>query len=66
MKSPLFGYALVVLGIAAVWGIDQFVIPWTDAYLTNVLLRIGFNVIAVTGLALVLGFTGQFSLGRNI
>ncbi len=64
MKSPVAGYALVAFGIAAVWGIDHFVIPWTDAYLTNVLLRIGFNVIAVTGLALVLGFTGQFSLGH--
>lgn len=64
MRGPLAGYALLVAGIAVVWGIDHFAIPWTDPYLTNILLRVGFNILAVTGLALVLGFTGQFSLGH--
>ncbi len=57
-------YALVALALAAVWAIEVFVVPWTDPYLTNVLLRIGFNVVSVLGLSLVLGFTGQFSLGH--
>ncbi len=64
MRGGLAGWAGLAAAIAAVWAIDQFAIPWTDAYLTNILLRIGFNVLAVTGLALVLGFTGQFSLGH--
>ncbi len=64
MKRVVIAYALVAAAIAAVWAIEIYAIPWTDAYITNVLLRIGFNVLSVLGLSLVLGFTGQFSLGH--
>ncbi len=64
MRRALPGYALFVVALGAVWGIDQFLIPWTDPYLTDIAVRIGFNLLAVMGLALVLGFTGQFSLGH--
>lgn len=64
MKRVAIAYALVGAAIAAVWAIEVYAIPWTDPYITNVLLRIGFNVLAVLGLSLVLGFTGQFSLGH--
>lgn len=58
------GYALLSAGIGVVWAIQVFAVPWTDAYLTDIIVRIGINLLAVMGLALVLGFTGQFSLGH--
>lgn len=64
MRGPLRGYALFVVLLAAVWAIDLLVIPWTDMYLTSILVRVGINMLAAAGLALVLGFTGQFSLGQ--
>jgi len=64
MKGAAIGYALFVVALAAIWGVDQFVIPYTDRYLTDMLLRVAICVISVSGLALVLGFTGQFSLGH--
>jgi branched-chain amino acid transport system permease protein len=64
MKAALPGYALFAAALALVWGLDVFAIPWTDPYLTDIVVRIGFNLLAVMGLALVLGFTGQFSLGH--
>lgn len=60
----LSGYLLAAALIAAVWGIDTWVIPYTDFYLTNIIIKIGYNLLAVMGLSLVLGFTGQFSLGH--
>lgn len=65
MSRPvLVGYAALVAGLAVVWGLDAFVIPWTDPYLTDIVTRIGFAMLAAMGLALVLGFTGQFSIGH--
>lgn len=64
MRRAWGGYALLAAGIAAVWAVDLFAIPWTDAYLTDIIIRVGINLLAVMGLALVLGFTGQFSLGH--
>lgn len=58
------GYAILVGGIAAVWIVHAFVIPWTDPYYTDIVIRIGFSLLAAMGLALVLGFTGQFSIGH--
>lgn len=63
-RSAAIGWAAVCVGLLVVWGIDLFAIPWTDPYLTDIVVRIGFNLLAVMGLALVLGFTGQFSLGH--
>jgi len=63
-RGPLLGYALFAAAIAAVWGIEAYAIPWTDPYLTGIVIRIGMSLLAVMGLALVLGFTGQFSLGH--
>lgn len=57
-------YLLAALALGLVWGIDLFVVPHTDMYLTDIVTRIGFNLLATMGLALVLGFTGQFSLGH--
>lgn len=64
MRRTLLGYALMILTIAGIWALDAYAIPWTDAYMTSILIRIGINVLAVMGLSLVLGFTGQFSLGH--
>lgn len=64
MKGTIAGYAGVAAALAVVWAIHLFAIPWTDPYLTDIIVRIGFSVLAVLGLALVLGFTGQFSIGH--
>ncbi len=64
MRGALRGYAVLVALLAAVWAIEIFAIPWTDPYLTSILVRMGINMLAAAGLALVLGFTGQFSLGQ--
>lgn len=64
MSRALGGYAALLVGIGIVWGIDTFAIPWTDPYLTDIVVRIGFSLLAAMGLALVLGFTGQFSIGH--
>lgn len=64
MPRTALGYGMVVAGLAAIWAIHFFAVPWTDPYLTDIVVRIGFSLLAVMGLALVLGFTGQFSLGH--
>lgn len=64
MSKVLRGYLVFAGLIAAVWIIDRLAIPWTDAYITSILIRVGINMLAAAGLALVLGFTGQFSLGQ--
>lgn len=64
MKSTVLGYAAFAAALAAIWGVELFVIPYTDRYITDMLLRVAISVISVVGLALVLGFTGQFSLGH--
>lgn len=63
-RSAALGYVGFVVALAGVWAIDTFAIPWTDPYLTDIVVRIGFNLLAVVGLALVVGFTGQFALGH--
>jgi branched-chain amino acid transport system permease protein len=63
-RTTLLGWAALLGSLAIVWGVDQFAVPWMLPYHTDVLIRIGFALIAVAGLALVLGFTGQFSLGH--
>lgn len=64
MKRAMAGYGLVLAALIAVWAIDLLLIPWTDPYITDIVTRVGFNLLATMGLALVLGFTGQFSLGQ--
>ncbi|MDP2317070.1 MAG: branched-chain amino acid ABC transporter permease [Pseudomonadota bacterium] len=64
LRGTLLGYLAFAVAIAAVWGIDVYAVPWTDPYLTDIVIRIGMALLAVMGLALVLGFTGQFSLGH--
>lgn len=64
MRGTLLGYAALLVGLVAIWAVEWFAIPWTDVYLTNILIKIGYNLLAVAGLSLVLGFTGQFSLGH--
>ncbi|MES2638439.1 MAG: branched-chain amino acid ABC transporter permease [Myxococcota bacterium] len=63
-RGPLLGYALFAVAVGAVWALDVYAVPWTDPYLTDIVIRIGMALLAVMGLALVLGFTGQFSLGH--
>lgn len=63
-RGVLVGWGVFAALLAVVWGVDTFAIPWTDPYLTDITIRIGINLLAVMGLALVLGFTGQFSLGH--
>ncbi len=63
-RGAMIGWAAMLLGITIVWGIQVFAIPWTDPYYADIVVRVGMNLLAVMGLALVLGFTGQFSLGH--
>ncbi len=35
-----------------------------DAFIENMLVTIGINIILATGLNLIIGFSGQFSLGH--
>jgi len=64
VRQGALAYGILALLLAAVWGIELFLVPWTDPYLTDIVIRVGINLLAVMGLALVLGFTGQFSLGH--
>jgi branched-chain amino acid transport system permease protein len=64
VRDGLKSYGILALLLAAVWAIEIFAVPWSDPYLTDIVVRIGINLLAVMGLALVLGFTGQFSLGH--
>lgn len=64
MPKTVLGYGLLALAIGAVWALHFLAVPWTDPYLTDIVVRVGFSLLAVMGLALVLGFTGQFSLGH--
>lgn len=63
-RGAMIGWAVMLVGIALVWAIQIFAVPWTDPYYTDIVVRVGMNLLAVMGLALVLGFTGQFSLGH--
>lgn len=62
-RATLFGYAAFVAALAVVWAIQIWAVPWVDMYLTSVVVRVGINMLAAVGLSLVLGITGQFSLG---
>lgn len=64
MSKTLRGYLIFGVLLGAIWAVNQLVIPWTDTYLTSILIRVGINMLAAAGLAVVLGFTGQFSLGQ--
>jgi len=63
-RSAMKGWVAMLVGIAIIWAIQIFAVPWTDPYATDIVVRVGMNLLAVMGLALVLGFTGQFSLGH--
>lgn len=63
-RGARFGWIGLAAAIGAVWAVQALVVPWTDPYLTDIAVRVGMNLLAVMGLALVLGFTGQFSLGH--
>jgi branched-chain amino acid transport system permease protein len=58
------GYALLAVCVAIAWAVQIFAIPWVNPYYTGILVICGIYMVAVAGLALVLGFTGQFSLGH--
>jgi branched-chain amino acid transport system permease protein len=62
---PALGGWLLLAGLVAIaWALEWFVVPWTDAYVTSVAKLVAIKMLAVVGLALVLGFTGQFSIGH--
>ncbi len=63
-RGAMNGWGAMLVGIAIIWAIQIFAVPWTDPYATDIVVRVGMNLLAVMGLALVLGFTGQFSLGH--
>ncbi len=63
-RGAMKGWGAMLVGIAIIWAIQIFAVPWTDPYATDIVVRVGMNLLAVMGLALVLGFTGQFSLGH--
>jgi len=63
-RGAMNGWGAMLAGIAIIWAIQIFAVPWTDPYATDIVVRVGMNLLAVMGLALVLGFTGQFSLGH--
>lgn len=63
-RSAAIGWAVMAAAIGGVWAIQELAVPWTDPYYTDIVVRVGMNLLAVMGLALVLGFTGQFSLGH--
>ena len=63
-RGPIAGYLTLAGLLAAVWVIQIFAVPWSDPYVIGVLTLIGIRLVEVVGLSLVLGFTGQFSLGH--
>jgi branched-chain amino acid transport system permease protein len=64
MAGTVRGYALLLVLIAAAWGVEKFAIPWVNPYYTGIAVLSGIYMVAAAGLSLVLGFTGQFSLGH--
>ena len=54
----------LTLIIAALWPIGWLLDQYMDPYFLRVIVLIGINVILATGLNLVNGITGQFSLGH--
>src|SRR5882762_2752060 len=54
----------LTLVIAALWPIGRLLDQYMDPYFLRVIVLIGINVILATGLNLVNGITGQFSLGH--
>jgi branched-chain amino acid transport system permease protein len=64
MRGTALGYLAIAAAIAAVWGIELYAVPWVNPYYTSIAVLSGIFMVAVAGLALVLGFTGQFSLGH--
>ena len=56
--------ALSVL-IAALWPIGWLLDQYMDPYFLRIIVLIGINVILATGLNLVNGITGQFSLAHQ-
>ena len=57
-------YGVMLLGIALLFGIDWLVPHLLGPYPQRVLINMGIAVIAAISLNLVLGHTGQFSLGH--
>src|SRR5258706_3197529 len=54
----------LTLVIAALWPIGWLLDQYMDPYFLRVIVLIGINIILATGLNLVNGITGQFSLGH--
>jgi branched-chain amino acid transport system permease protein len=63
-RSAALGWGLTAAGVAAIWALALLGVPWVSPYYTDIVVRVGIALLAVMGLALVLGFTGQFSLGH--
>src|SRR6266567_2409123 len=64
-KVPIWVINLgLTLVIAALWPIGWLLDQYMDPYFLRVIVLIGINVILATGLNLVNGITGQFSLGH--
>src|SRR5436853_7934081 len=64
-KIPVWMINLgLTLVIAAMWPIGWALDRYMDPYFLRIIVLIGINVILATGLNLVNGITGQFSLGH--
>ena len=62
---PAWVVNLIILAlIAALWPINGFLHSQFNAYVMNVLILIGINIVLATSLNLINGITGQFSLGH--
>ncbi len=62
--QTLVGWSTFAAALAAVWAFQIFAVPWINPYHTSLAVLSLIWMTATVGLAVVLGFTGQFSLGH--
>lgn len=64
-QLPIWAVNLILtLLIASLWPIDRLLENHLNPYIFQMLILVGINIILATGLNLINGITGQFSLGH--
>ncbi|MDN6543390.1 MAG: branched-chain amino acid ABC transporter permease, partial [Lentilactobacillus parabuchneri] len=66
MKANLkYNVIWLIMMIAGFYLINTLILTGViDSFIANMLVTIGINIILATGLNLIIGFVGQFSLGH--
>ena len=63
MRTSKLTLAALAVGVS-LWLLDRIFVAWLDPYAFYLLRLVGINVMLAVSLNLIMGFTGQFSLGH--